>query len=210
MGPTFNFTFSEKEKLAVFMPSKTGTMHATFIFNHFDFRTNTYHRDNQKLISEDNYVIHHHDEVIPSEYKDYDVIYTTRNPYSRLVSMYYHDKQMAGDNNEYFNTFKEYFSYRVNNRLFHLNAGFNFVKTPKHILRIEHLYQDYIQIPIINNSKLNESGILYELCNKKIHSKKQETKSLREYYTQDMADHVYGTLKPYFDLTGYDKDSWNQ
>jgi len=106
----------------------------------------------------------------------------------------------------YNQTFKEYFVDKVNNGWIY--DKFSFVKPPKHILRLEHLYDDYIQIPFIRDSKLNKSGVLYELCKKKMHSKKQETKSLKEYYTQDMADHLYETFKPYFDLTGYDKDSW--
>jgi hypothetical protein len=207
MNPQFHFTYSEEERLAVFLPGKTGTIHATFILNHYNFKTNTHQTNDERLISEDDYVIHHHDEIIPKVYEDYDVMYTTRNPYTRLISMYYHDSRM---DSTYTKTFKEYFSNRVNHGWLHLNAGFNFVKTPKYILRMEHLYEDYIQIPFIRDSKLNECGLLYELCNKKIHAKKQETKSLEEYYTQDMANHVYETLRPYFDFTGYDKDSWRK
>jgi hypothetical protein len=210
MNPQFRFTYSEEERLAVFLPGKTGTTHATFILNHFNFKTNLYETNGERLISEDDYVIHHHDEIIPKVYEDYNVIYTTRNPYTRLISMYYHYKNMEGDKGTNTQTFKEYFSNRVNNGRFHLNAGFNFIKTPKYIIRMEHLYQDYIQIPFIRDSKLNESGVLYELCNKKIRAKKQEVKSLEEYYTQDMANHVYETLRPYFDFTGYDKDSWRK
>jgi hypothetical protein len=204
----FLFTHSEQERLAVFLPPKTGTIHATFIFNHFNFKTNMYGGEDARLISEDDYFIHHHNQIIPKGYEDYDVVYTARNPYTRLISMYYHDKRMSEYTEKYTKTFKQYFSDRVNNGWFNTNDGYNFVKPPKYIIRMEHLYQDYIQIPFIRDSKLNESGILYDLCNKKIHSKKQETKSLEEYYTQDMADHIYETLKPYFDLTGYDKDSW--
>jgi hypothetical protein len=207
----FFFTYSEQERLAVFLPPKTGTMHATFILNHFNFKTNIYKKDDDdddKLISEEDYLIHHHNEIIPKGYEDYDVIYTTRNPYTRLVSMYYHDKNMTEYESSYNKTFKQYFSNRANDGLGNIKRGFNFVKTPKYFIRMEHLYEDYIQIPFMRGSKLNESGILHELCEKKIHTKKQETKSLKEYYTQDMADHVYESLKPYFDLNGYDKDSW--
>jgi uncharacterized protein (DUF927 family) len=105
-------------------------------------------------------------------------------------------------------TFKEDFSDKIQKGWFHSNSGFKFVKIPKYFLRMEYLYYDYTQIPFIRNSKLNKSGLLYELCNKKIHSKKQEVKSLSEYYTEDMADYLYKTIKPYFDLVGYDKDSW--
>jgi len=210
MDSKFYFTYSEEQRLAVFLPPKTGTIHATFIFNHFNFKTNFYGKENNRLISEDDYFIHHHNQTIPQGYEDYDVIYTARNPYTRYISMYYHDKKMSEYQVPFTKTFKQYFSDKVNNGWFNINDGFNFIKPPKYIIRMEHLYEDYIQIPFIRDSKLNVSGILYDLCNKKIHSKKQETKSLKEYYTQDMADHIYETLKPYFDITGYDKDSWNK
>jgi hypothetical protein len=210
MQYNFLFTYSEQERLAVFLPPKTGTIHATFVLNHFNFKTNFYKKDDEKFFSKDDYLIHHHFKTMPKEYEDYDVIYTTRNPYTRLVSMYYHDIKVMEHQSSYSKTFKQYFSERVNKGWIHTNVGFDFVKTPKYLLRMEHLYEDYIKIPFIKDSKLNESGILYDLCNKKIHAKNQETKQLTEYYTQDMADHVYETLKPYFDLTGYDKDSWKR
>lgn len=206
----FRFTYSEQEKLAVFLPPKTGTIHATFILNHFNFKTNTYGEEDTRLILEDDYFIHHHSEKIPTGYEDYDVIYTTRNPYTRLLSMYYHDKRMSELDGLSTKTFKEYFSNMSNCGWGNLNSGFNFIKPPKYLIRMEHLYEDYIKIPFIRGSNLNKSGILYELCARKIHAKKQETKSLKEYYTQDMVDDVYETFKTYFDLTGYDKDSWKR
>ena len=88
--------------------------------------------------------------------------------------------------------------------------GFFLGKTPKYFLRVENLYHDYIQIPFIRNSKLNKSGLLYELCNKKLNSNSKNIKSMKEYYTQDMADYIYTNFKHYFDLLGYDKDSWKK
>jgi len=204
----FHFTYSDDHKLALFLPGKTGTVHATFILNHFNFKTNIHEANSEKIISEDDYVIHHHDEILPKCFEGYDAIYTTRNPYTRLISMYYHYKRMEESKGVFTKTFKEDFVEKINKGWFHSNSGFKFVKKPKYFLRMEHLYHDYTQIPFIRNSKFNRSGLLYEFCNKKIHSKKQEIKSLTEYYTQDMADYLYKTIKPYFDLVGYDKDSW--
>lgn len=210
MRPKFPFTHSEQERLAVFLPPKTGTMHAVFILNHFNFITNYHGKDDGKFILKDDYLIHHHSKIIPKGYEDYDVIYTTRNPYERLVSVYYHTKRRSEENSPYVKTYKTYFSNLVNNGWLKVTDDFDFVKTPKYLLRLEHLYEDYIKIPFIRDSKLNQSGILYELCNKKIHVNTQETKPIKYYYTQDMADYVYETFKPYFDLTGYDKDSWKK
>jgi hypothetical protein len=203
----FLFTHSEQERLAVFLPPKTGTIHATFILNHFNFKTNIYGKDDDLILEED-YIVHHHNQLIPKGYEDYDVIYTTRNPYTRLLSMYSYQKKITKFDLPYTKTFKEYFADSANNLWSQIDYGFSFIKPPKYILRMEHLYHDYTQIPFIRDSKLNKSGVLYDLCEKKIHAKPQDTKSLREYYTQDMADHVYETFKPYFDVTGYDKDSW--
>ncbi len=157
--------------------------------------------------------MHHHCMKIPQIYEDYSILCTARNPYSRLISGW--NMSMNGTDDESKRTsFKSYFSKTIDNQFQSANGfpfgldGFLHNKTPKYFLRIECLYHDYIQIPFIRNSKLNKSGVLYELCNKKIHSTGDKKKSLKEYYTEDMADFMYNKFKYYFDLLGYDKDSW--
>lgn len=205
-------TYSDKEKMILLLPMKTGTMHATFMFNHFDFISETYELETEKVVKKIDSVIHHHCMNIPQRYKDYSIICTARNPYSRLISGWNMSNNTADESNSV--SFKSYFSKTIDNQFQSANGfpfgqdEFLFNITPKYFLRVESLYHDYIQIPFIRNSKLNKSGVLYELCNKKIHSTRDKRKSLKEYYTEDMADFMYNKFKYYFELLGYDKDSW--
>jgi hypothetical protein len=211
---TQEITYSNREKMILLLPMKTGTVHATFMFNHFDFISETYEFKTEKVLKKLDSVIHHHSMNIPQRYENYSIICTARNPYSRLVSAYNNSKIVAELNKPSLENFKSYFSRAIDNEYQSANGfpfgedRFLYNETPKYFLRIESLYHDYIQIPFIRNSKLNKSGVLYELCNKKIHTTPIKRKLLKEYYTEDMADFVYNKFKHYFDLVGYDKDSW--
>jgi hypothetical protein len=206
-------TYSDKEKMILLLPMKTGTMHAAFMFNHFDFITETYEFETGKVVKKSDLVTHHHCMSIPQKYEDYSIICTARNPYTRLISAWNMSMNGTHDESKHI-SFKNYFSKTINNHLQAAN-GFPFGEdefllntTPKYFLRVESLYHDYIQIPFIKNSKLNKSGVLYELCNKKIHSTGDKKRPLKEYYTEDMADYMYDKFKYYFDIIGYSKDSW--
>jgi hypothetical protein len=204
----YSATYSEKEKMILFLPGKTGTIHAAFVFNHFDFSTRLFDKATDKLVYDNNAVVHNHSMTLPKEFEDYSIICTARNPYDTLVSSYYHELKNNFDNNSRYKNFKEYFAKNSNSVDFYHKNGFFFKKKPDYFLRAENLYYDYIQIPFIRNSKLNKTGLLYELCNKRIHSNKNNVKFLEEYYTEDMADYVYTEFKEYFEILGYDKDSW--
>ena len=44
---TYSITYSEKEKMVLFLPDKTGTKHASFLFNHFDFSTDFFNENGE-------------------------------------------------------------------------------------------------------------------------------------------------------------------
>ena len=206
---TYSITYSEKEKMVLFLPPKTGTKHASFLFNHFDFSTDIFNK-NEEIVYRNNIVEHHHCMEILKRFETYSIICTARNPYSRLISAYHYSKKLAEFSGSQVDDFRRYFSKTVSELEYFYKNGFFLTKTPKYFLRVENLYHDYIQIPFIRNSKLNKSGLLYELCNKKLHSNLENNMSMGEYYTKDMTDYIYTKSKSYFDLLGYDKDSWKQ
>jgi hypothetical protein len=206
-----SITYSEKEKMVLFLPPKTGTVHATFIFNHYDFTTDIYDDETEEIYYRHFGVTHHHSMNVPQRYKSYLTISTARNPYSRIVSAYNSAKKISVLSDKPIKEFKKYFAKHFDNRFPYLQHDFSNITIPDYCLRVESLYHDYIQIPFIKNSKLNKSGLLYELCNKKIHKTYENNNiSLEEYYNEDMADFVYTRYKSYFDLLGYDKDSWKK
>ena len=205
-----SITYSEKEKMVHFLPAKTGTTHAAFMFNHYDFTTDVYDNETEEICYKHYGVHHHHGMTIPQKYKSYSIICTARNPYSRLISAYTSALKVSSVSNIPVPKFKDYFSKNFDNGFAYHKDGYSNTIIPNYFLRVENLYHDYIQIPFIRNSKLNKSGLLYELCNKKIHATSDDNIVLEEYYTEDMADFVYTRFKSYFDLLGYDKDSWKK
>lgn len=206
----YNITYSEKEKSILLLPAKTGTVHASFIFNHFSFTTDVLEQSNEEVHFSYDSVIHHHSMNIPKRYSSYSIICTARNPYTRLISAYNNSKNHSLASGKTFIDFEEYFSKNLNDGNPYFVDEFHFQKKPDYYLRVERLYHDYIQIPFVRNSKLNKSGLLYELCNKKIHVTQKTSKPTSDYYTQDMADRLYTKYKNYFEILGYDKDSWKQ
>jgi hypothetical protein len=81
-------------------------------------------------------------------------------------------------------------------------------RVPDYFIRQENLYEDYIKIPFVRDSKLNTCGILEELCGRKMNEGSPKLKTYKEYYNQELADIIYLNYKEYFDHLSYDKDSW--
>jgi hypothetical protein len=82
-------------------------------------------------------------------------------------------------------------------------------RVPDYFIRQEHLFEDYSKIPFIQNSDFYKSGLLKELCETKINHNKN-TYDFRDYYDEMTADLVYYNFSKYFDLLGYDKNSWKK
>ena len=89
------------------------------------------------------------------------------------------------------------------------DAYYGYSKIPKYFLRTENLYKDYLKIPFVSESKLNHSGLLYELCNMKI-NKSINSVPTTDFYTMDMIDYLYDNYRNLFDIDGYEKDSYKQ
>jgi hypothetical protein len=82
-------------------------------------------------------------------------------------------------------------------------------RVPDYFIRQENTFEDYSKIPFIKNSELYKSGQLKDLCNEKINHNKNSY-DFREYYNQNTADLVYYNFSKYFNLLGYDKNSWKK
>jgi hypothetical protein len=207
-------TFSDKHKVVLWTPQRTGSTHATFIFTHFDFMTIFYSEETAEFgkKSDINSIRHHHSCRLFDFHQNYDVIMTTRNPYSKFISafFYYSDMHNRGTS---INDFRKFFVKETDNPSVFHHSYQGYETIPKYFLRIENLYEDYQKILFIKNSKLNECGLLKDLCEKKLNknynidNKKLSTK---DFFTMDMIDYFYTTFRNAFDIDGYDKDSYKE
>jgi hypothetical protein len=201
MNKFLSFNISEKHNCFLWLPVKTATTHAAHIFTYFDFShvRCDYFRKIIELKTDS--LQHHHGIFLFDGHEKYDLIVTVRNPYSRIVSMYeYNNKGVGKEKVRPFEVF-------VYDFLKHPIQPIFEKRIPNYPLRQENLYGDYLRIPFVRDSKLNQSGILEELCQKKMNIGDYR-KSFKEYYNQETANIVYTNYKEYFDLFGYDKDSW--
>lgn len=201
MNSFLSFNISEKHNCFLWLPVKTASTHAAHVLTHFDFshvRCDYYRRIIQ---SKEDELHHHHGLFLFDGHEKYKLIATVRNPYSRTVSTYeYMGREISKETTQSFEVFVDDFRKRPVEPMFEK-------RTPDYPLRQENLYGDYLKIPFIRDSKLNQSGLLEELCQKKL-NKGRYTKSVKDYYNEETANIVYTNYKEYFDLFGYDKDSW--
>jgi hypothetical protein len=195
-----SINISEKHNCFVWLPTRTASNHAVHLLNHFEFYNIKCDFYRNIIKEKKDFLIHQHQFSLFDGHEKYKLISTIRNPYSRSVSLY-----------EFLNSGGERGFDSFDN--FVLNYKKNPVKpifgerVPDFFLRQENLYDDYIKIPFVRDSKLNECGILKELCEKKI-NKSPNRKPIKDHYNQETADIIYSNYKEYFELCGYDKDSW--
>jgi hypothetical protein len=194
------FSIIEKEKFLVWLPEKTASTHAFEVLKNYDICR--FQFTNNQLIRIDGSNSYDHTCDLFDGHENYSIISTARNPYSKFVSFY---KFMGADNRDI--EFYDYVHELIINKPSKLTI-YN-KRVPDYFIRQEHVFEDYLKIPFIKNSDFYKSGQLKDLCDKKINHNKNSY-DYREYYNQDIADLVYYNFSKYFDLLGYDKNSWKK
>lgn len=150
-----------------------------------------------------------------SQQKDYYFISNIRNPYSRLVSIFF---LFCNNNNRDTDNFPIWVTKNLKEGLINVPAYqirleslySNEIRYPDYYVRIENLEEDIrnlwfvkenmsldlekiIQDTIISNQYLLEFG---------------DRKPWQEFYDEELANYVYSFLEKDFLLFGYDKNSW--
>ena len=162
---------------------------------------------------------HTHHQGIPEGMDDYTIICNVRNPYSKCVSSYL-DETSDNNHENHGLGFKEWIERLVtdhnkqyNHDHFYMGQWESIGRGADYIIRLEHMEEDMRKIPnIVKGPKFEESLFLIKKNTyKNVHPRDEyqgEFQYFQKYYTQEIADLVYDNHKEYFDLGGYDKDSW--
>ena len=159
-----------------------------------------------------------HDFNLPSERKEYTLISNIRNPYSRMVSLFFlyshHKNNFKLDfknwcefvlNNEEFN-----FGYQLRYDLKIKSVGRSFDK----FVRVENYIEDLKSLSFINlsNPEIQEVWDNFIIQNSYTHEFKfietDSRKSWFDFYNQKLADLVFSNLEEQFNLFEYDRNSW--
>ena len=183
----------------VWLPEKTATNHAFELLKNYNicphiFRENVLVKLPQTFYNHTCHLFEGHEK--------YKLMTTARNPYSWFVSYY-----LFSGSERVYETFYDFVYYAIRNnssKKFKYNE-----RIPDYFVRSENLVEDYSKIPFIRDSDFFKSGDLESFCKTKINAAK-ESYDFRNYYDEMTADLVYYNFSNYFDLLGYDKNSWKK
>jgi hypothetical protein len=151
-----------------------------------------------------------HDLQIPKGKEDYFFVLNTRNPYTRMISIYH----LFCINFELVpNNFNIWIRKKLDEEVnlpdktldYQIFLKKKIVKSPDLIIRLENLYSDILKLPFFNENSDELFDIVNDNIIKNVYSSGYDYK---EYYNQDLADYVYSYLEEDFVYFNYNKDSW--
>lgn len=187
---------SDKHKAFFWTPEKTASNLASIVFDNFDF----YAYDTKRKQKVSNGVKHFHSNCFFEGHEEYDFILTCRNPYDRFLSA-------KGYNTMTYDRFKSDLEIYFSDLGGHIRLMKNLsIRKPDYIIRTENILEDYLKIPFIKDSELNKSGQLEKILNTKINATTFEKS--KEILDTQLADLIYYNNIIFFDLCGYEKNSW--
>lgn len=136
---------------------------------HFDFG-NYWHDGNEYKPIKFHTTHFGHETFLPPNHEELDFIFLTRHPYERIISYYLSVQNEVEEypNPEQVEIFLEKNLFSNPDQLMY--KSFNLIqdRKPNYVVKLENLYEDLLKIPFVKNSKLYGSGILEEMCRKKI------------------------------------------
>jgi hypothetical protein len=186
-----NYNVSEKYKTIWLAPERTGSRKVSEVLTFYDFKQN-----DGPVFKFGRYNFSH---VMPTDgrYSDYKIICNTRNPYSRVYSLF---KNFYGKSNQKNKIdFKKYLMEDLpNGQMAPTVINPVLSRVPDHIIRLEYMTEDLLKLPFIKDV----------LTEKQIELLTQHGKEIDEwqpFYDQESKDIVYEYCKSQFILGGYEK-----
>ena len=187
----------------LWLPFKTASTTLSWILAHYKFRH--YCFKNGEYVLQRSMLTHlGHDLTLPPTHENMNLICATRHPYHRVLSfikmLYQHAPETLTkeefDRKAWEICFKE-------NSILNLSAVALKTRTPNFAIRQEHLFEDLVKIPFIKDSKLNQCGILEEMCDEKINS--SFDLDVDEYLSKELKDKIFDSFKEHFELFNYQR-----
>jgi hypothetical protein len=202
---------SKQHKIILWLWKKCGTSHMAKIMNKYDFKY--YRIENDSLTLIENNVVQKHYCNLFHGHENYKILSAVRNPYSRFFSEYTFNRrpeefiynEINKENFRFFIYQSTVYSDIISNECVDFSQ-----RIPDYPVRLENLYEDYSKIPFITNSEYFKSGELKKDVGIKINVSNENDSLWKKFYTQEIADIIYYRMPRYFELFGYDKNSWKK
>ena len=209
---------NHEHKVIWWAPERCGTKALAHIFSRLGFK---FYRN---LESYQNGLIstyQSHDIKIPEELSEYEVIFSTRNPYDRVLSLY-NNFTNVGKNNLYSKDTREKFIKKYEiflKELFSLTGTNkpilnNYIlkysldnKVPDKIIRLESIIEDLSKLKFVSDSQIWKSGYVHDYLTNNEYIVNRHFK-YNQVYTRLGAKMVYENHIKHFILSGYDPFSF--
>lgn len=201
---SLTYSYSENHNSFIWTPMKTASSHVSYVFSHFDFITITKNLTTGTIMchSADN-INFGHSLQFPPDHLNMTFICSMRHPYYRVFSLF--SRRFIEPKNPEVIDLETFFHERIETDVeFTRTVNMFDSRVPDYILRAESLYEDYLKIPFVVESKLNKCGILEDICNRKI-NKGLNTLNPADYLTPSVKDKIYKMFQSHFELFGYEK-----
>jgi hypothetical protein len=194
--------YSDEFKVCWYTPQRTATRATATLLKTLDFTS-----------------IGSHSFYLPKERLDYRLISNVRNPYPRMVSLFF----LYSLHKKNFNlNFYNWCEYVLTNENFDNDYSLRYEKKIKSVgrdfdtfIRVETLSDDLEKLNFINLTKPETKDVWDNsiLNNSYTHEfkyiEKDDKKKWEDFYDEKTAKLVYTHLEEQFDFFGYDKNSWN-
>jgi hypothetical protein len=199
---------SQKYKFFSWAPARTGSTHFTNILEKLGFGCADINLETKKLSNFKLKAEHNHTCIFFENHWDYKFITSMRNPYSMMISR---TGIINLDDMEDSNKILKIRMENMTQNPLHFDGGCMCYheRKPDYVIRLEHLYEDWLKLPFVPNHGLNLSGELEKLTKIRLNNSANDGGDYwKKYYDQALADLVYYNYPDSFELFGYDKDSW--
>jgi len=211
---------NHEHKIIWWAPERCGTKALAHVFSKLGFEFYTNISMYEKKLKSD---YQSHEIQIPESLSDYQIIFSTRNPYDRVLSLFTNftnvgknSLYMKGNENVFIQKYEvflnELFSYS-NNKI-EKPILKNYIqkysmdgKGPDFIVRLESMVEDLSKFDFVKNSELWKSGYITDYLNHNEYIVKRSYK-FNKVYTMSGAKLVYENHIKHFILGGYDPFSF--
>lgn len=181
---------SEKYKTQWIAPERTGSRKLAEILCYYGFTNNG---KNVYNFGKYGYT-HIHDST---KYVDYKILCSTRNPYSRVLSLFKNFYQHSKDKTK--DSFKKYLKYELpKGQMYQMVVNPVLSKAPDYFVRLEYMADDLLKVPFI-------SDVLTENQIRMLSEHGKPIDEWESYYDDECRDIVYNLIPNQFQYFGYSK-----
>lgn len=179
---------SEKYKFQWIAPERTGTRKLSEILSYYDFTWNGKKVFNHGIQNYSHY-------FNPNNFEEYKIICSTRNPYSRILSLF--KNYYLGKKDK--ETFKNYLKYDLpKGQMYKMVVNPILTKRPDYIVRLEYMDDDLLKLPFIYDVLTeNQVRLLSE------HGKPID--EWESFYDEESKDIIRNLIPTHFEYFGYEK-----